>query len=190
MTRVIAAFAIASFAWFPALAQETAAPEPPESPDVEAPLAEAPMTLSRMAEIVFGLDPEAQSSGESFQMTIEDVPILIVTDPSADRMRAMVPIRSAQGMSDEELMRVMQANFDTALDARYAVAQGRLWSTYIHPFAALEKDQFISGLGQTVNLARTYGTLFTGGALSFRGGDSNGLHQQLIQDLLQRGEEI
>ncbi|MEM7524503.1 MAG: hypothetical protein AAF360_12240, partial [Pseudomonadota bacterium] len=88
------------------------------------------------------------------------------------------------------LLRLMQANFDTALDARYAVAQGRLWSVYIHPLSALGKDEFISGLGQTVNLARTYGSLYTGGALTFGGGDSNDIHRALIDDLLKKGEAI
>ena len=148
------------------------------------------MTLERMGEIVSALDPDAQSNGRQFLLTIDDVPVLIVTDPIADRMRAMVAIRTTEGMTDKELMRVMQANFDTALDARYAIAQGRLWGVFIHPLSPLEKDQFISGLGQAVNVAKTYGTLFTGGAMSFGGGDSVPLQRKLIDDLLKRGEEI
>ncbi|MEM0945090.1 MAG: hypothetical protein AAGI70_14220, partial [Pseudomonadota bacterium] len=136
------------------------------------------------------LDPEAIRQGNAFQMTIEDLPIIIVTDPLADRMRAMVPIRSVQGIEPGEMLRMMQANFDTALDARYAVAQGRLWSTFIHPLSPLEKDQLISGLGQVVNLAQTYGSLYTGGAMTFRGGDSEGIHRALIDDLLKKGEDI
>ena len=87
-------------------------------------------------------------------------------------------------------MRMMQANFDTALDARYAVAKGQLWAVFIHPLSPLKKDQLISSLGQTVNIARTYGTLYTGGALQFGGGDSPGIQRQLIEELLEKGEEI
>ncbi|MEL6426990.1 MAG: hypothetical protein AAFQ33_16205, partial [Pseudomonadota bacterium] len=124
------------------------------------------MTIPRLAEIILSLDPEALGNGRVFELTIEGVPISIVTDPAADRMRAMVPIRSAAGMSAEEVVRVMQANFDTALDARYAIANGRLWSVFIHPLSPLEKDQLISALGQTVNIALTYGSLYSGGALA------------------------
>ena len=134
--------------------------------------AEQPMTLERMGEIVLSLDEAAQSNQNMFQMTIQDVPVLIITDTQADRMRAMVPIRSANGMTQDEITRVMQANFDTALDARYAIAQGRLWGVFIHPLSSLKKDQFISGLGQAVNIAKTYGTLYTGGSLNFGAGDS------------------
>ena len=152
--------------------------------------AETPMTLSRMADIVFALDEDARSAGPSFEMTIDDIPVLIVTDPEADRMRAMIPIRSADGLTEDELLRMMQANFDSALDARYAVANGRLWAVFIHPFAALERDQFISGIAQTVNVAKSYGTLYSGGAAQFGGGDSGGLQRDLIERLLDRGQDI
>ncbi|MEM8538032.1 MAG: hypothetical protein AAGF56_09245 [Pseudomonadota bacterium] len=152
--------------------------------------AEPHMTLPRMAEIVRALDEDAALTGNGFAMTIDDVPVLIVTDIGANRMRAMVPIRAADEMSAEELMRVMQANFDSALDARYAIAQGRLWGTFIHPFKELERDQFISGIAQTVNVAKTYGTLYSGGAAQFGAGDSGNLQRQLIEDLLERGQDI
>lgn len=163
-----------------ALTQPAAAQEP----------SEPPMTLPRLGDIIAALDPDAIAAGTQFQMTIADVPVLIITDPRADRMRAMVPIRTAEAMSPEELLRVMQANFDTALDARYAIAQGQLWATFIHPLSPLEKDHLISGLGQAVNLAQTYGSLYTGGAMQFGGGDSGALQRELIDKLLQRGEEI
>jgi hypothetical protein len=102
----------------------------------------------------------------------------------------MVPIRSANELTSEDMMRMMQANFDAALDARYAVANGTLWAVFIHPLSPLKKDQFISGLGQTVNVASTYGTLYSGGAMQFGGGDSNSLQRDLIDELLKKGEEI
>lgn len=151
---------------------------------------ERAMTLERMGAIVQTIDPEAQVFATGFQLTIEDIPVIIISDPAADRMRAIVPIRSAEGLESHELMRLMQANFDTALDARYAVANGRLWGTFIHPLSPLEREQFISALIQTVNLARTYGTLYSGGAQTFGGGDSNGLYQELFSELLRKGEDI
>lgn len=158
--------------------------------DTPAPLSEPPMTLSRMAEIILAIDPDARSRGAAFELTIDDVPVLVVTDPRADRMRAMVPIRSAEGLTAEELERVMQANFDAALDARYAIANGRLWGVFIHPLSPLEKDQFLSGLVQTVTVAKTYGTTFSGGAAVFGGGDSNGIYEGLLEDLRKKGQEL
>ena len=86
-------------------------------------------------------------------------------------------------------MRLMQANFDSALDARYAVAQGRLWGVFIHPLSPLERDQFLSGIAQTINLARTYGQTYSGGANVFGGGDLNRIYQDLLDDL-RKGQEL
>ena len=189
MTRRFAVGLAAALALVLAMGLPSQAPLA-QSAETETQIDEVPMTLQRLAEIISSLDPNSQTNGRQFQLTIEDVPVMVFTDEGADRMRAMVPIRAADDMTSEELMRVMQANFDTALDARYAVAQGRLWGVYIHPLSALKKDQFISGLGQAVNLAKTYGSLYTGGAMSFGGGDSVPLQRQLIDKLLERGQEI
>ena len=152
--------------------------------------AEPHMTLTRMAEIVQALDADANIMPNGFEFSIDDVPVLIIADAQANRMRAMVPISSVEGMTSEEMERAMQANFDSALDARYAIARGRLWGVFIHPLKELERDQFISGIAQTVNVAQTYGGLYTSGAAQFGAGDSSGLQAQLLEELLDRGEDI
>ena len=148
------------------------------------------MTLDRMGQIVQALDPQASVSQSAFSLTIDDIPVLIVTDVRANRIRAMVPIRSADTMTADELQRVMQANFDSALDARYAIAQGRLWGVYLHPFKELERDQLISGIAQTVNVAKTYCALYTSGAGQFEAGDSGEVQRDLIAELLEKGQDI
>ncbi|WP_170357086.1 hypothetical protein [Ruegeria arenilitoris] len=152
--------------------------------------AEPPMTYERLGKIIFALDPDAEPQGPGFTMTISDVSVLVVTDVHADRMRAMVAISGTSELSAEDLQRMMQANFDSTLDARYAIANGTLWAVFIHPLSRLNKDQLISGLAQTVNIARTYGTLYSGGAAEFGGGDSHDLQRELIDDLLKKGEDI
>lgn len=151
---------------------------------------DAPMTPDRLIEIVQDIDPDASLTTNGIELSIEDIPVLVVFAPAADRMRAMVPIASIEDVTPEEMNRMMQANFDTALDARYAVAQGRVWGVFIHPLGALEREEFLSGLAQTVNLARTYGTLYSGGAQVFGGGDSADLYDELLGDLLSRGQDI
>lgn len=177
------------------LAQETTPEAGPETtpeatpPAPEAP-AEPPMTFKRLEAILTAIDENAERRNFSFRLKIEEVPILVVTDPLANRMRAMVPVRPASELSGEDLLRVMQANFDTALDARYAVAQGMLWAVYIHPLKELERKQLISGLVQTINIARTYGVTFSGGAAIFGQGDSSGIYQELLDKLQDKGEEL
>ncbi len=186
MLRLLLALILVAFTAVFAVAQDTEAPEAPESQEA----LEPPMTMLRMAQIIRAIDPEAQAAGNSIQLVIDDIPLIVIADPTANRMRAMVPIRSADGLSADEMMRLMQANFDTALDARYAVAQGRLWGVFIHPLSSLQKDQLLSALIQTINVARTYGQTYSGGAVTFGGGDSNGIYQELLDELLKKGEDI
>ncbi|MEJ6393640.1 hypothetical protein V8J82_10260 [Gymnodinialimonas sp. 2305UL16-5] len=169
-----------------ALAQnaEETPPEAEVSPEVAN--VEPDMTVTRLASIVTALDPDATIEPRGMSFTVASVPVTIVMDPIADRMRILVPISSSEALGEAELLRLMQANFDTALDARYAVANGRLWSTYIHPLSPLQTEQVISGIAQTVTLAQTYGDSFTSGAIMFGGGDTPGL----IRELLDLGQEL
>ena len=150
------------------------------------------MTNSRLAVLIKRLDPQARGEQGYWQFTVEKHPVTVITDAKADRMRVIVPIAPTDKLERDVLFRLMQANFDSALDARYAIAKGVVWGTYIHPLAVLEEKEFISGVGQVVNLALTFGTSYSSGALIFQGGDSQELQQrrQLIDDLLKKGLEI
>jgi len=166
------------------------AQNPPVTPIVPPPVIEPAMTLARLAAIVESIDPDVVAQGPALEFTLEGIPVIIIADPRADRMRAMVPIASVEGLSSDDLLRLMQANFDTALDARYAVAHGRLWGVFIYPLSPLQRDQLLSGLIQTINVARTYGQTFTGGAQHFGGGDSGGIYRELFEELKKKGEAL
>ncbi len=83
----------------------------------------------------------------------------------------------------------MQANFDSALDARYCIAKDILWAVFIHPLSELSDEEFISGLAQTINLAATYGSTFSSGALVFQGGDSQGLKDKYYRDIMEKAKK-
>ena len=153
---------------------------------------EGQMTLARMNEIIRRLDPETKvPQPGSWQLTISERPVLIITDAGANRMRIISPITKVAGLPEGALERMMQANFDTALDARYAIARGIVWATFIHPLSALHDRQFISAIGQTVNLSLTFGKSFSSGAMSFGGGDSRDIiRKQLIEKLQKKGLPI
>jgi len=148
------------------------------------------MTLERLTEIVLAIDENAEVRGRAMRLMIAEVGVTIITDPKNNRMRAFVVIQSLDGVNQQLLYRLLQANFDSALDARYAIAKEHILSVFVHPLKELKKDQLIEGLGQVVNLVKTYGTAFTSGGMTFGGGDSRNLHRKLIDELLKKGEEI
>jgi len=47
------------------------------------------------------IDPDAAITPSGIELTIEDIPVLVVMAPAADRMRAMVPIASVEDVTPE-----------------------------------------------------------------------------------------
>jgi hypothetical protein len=115
--------------------------------------------------------------------------VIVITDPVAERMRIMVPIGDATLLNQALLTRLMQANFDSALDARYAIANDVLWGTFIHPLTSLDEKGFVSGLAQAIAVADNFGTSFSSGAVVFGGGDSTKLQAQELLELLKKKAE-
>jgi len=135
------------------------------------------------------IDKEIKRQGNIWQFTLGESRVLVVTDPLAERMRIMIPIVPAEALTPELNSRLMQANFDSALDARYAVAQNLLWGTYIHSLTGLSEDEFISGLSQTLSIVQTFGTSFSSGTVVFGGGDSSGIIDNQLEALQKEREK-
>ncbi|MEN0065740.1 MAG: hypothetical protein AAGA48_26615 [Myxococcota bacterium] len=156
----------------------------PEPPPVEAP---APVRMDNAGidaflTRVFGdAATDMRQSPNQWSFNIERFPVMIVTDEGADRMRIIIPITDTESLPQGFAERMLQANFDAVLDARYAIGQGTVWATFIHPLSPLTEAQLASGLAQTVTAAATFGTTFTSGALVFGGGDSSGIYEELLE---------
>ncbi|MBL4851839.1 MAG: hypothetical protein JKY90_06115 [Gammaproteobacteria bacterium] len=151
----------------------------PNSPDIS-----STMTNERIATLIEKLDGDAQGKPGFWLINLDEFEIYVITDERAGRMRAMVPILPAAEVEPEMLQRLMQANFDSALDARYAIANDTLWAAFVHPLGNLSDDLFFSGVAQSVNLAATYGTTYSSGAVVFNGGDSAEQQRNYYQDIL------
>ena len=96
--------------------------------------------------------------------------LFIITDENHNRMRIMTPITEEEKLTEHHLRLVLLANFDRALDAKYALASDYLWSTFTHPLAELTDDQFIDAFKQVNRLADTYGGSYSSTDLIFGGG--------------------
>lgn len=162
-----------------------------EAPDSEAPETSAEMleVLGQMNEVITALDGEAERTGNNWQFQIDERMMLVVTDTNAGRMRIITPIAEVAGLPEGAMERLMQANFDTALDARYAVGQGLVWGAFIHPLDSLTTRDFASGVLQTHTLGETFGTTFSSGALNYGGGDSGAIIEDQLKELLEELEK-
>lgn len=156
----------------------------PEAPDTGNTDNTGPMTAERLGELILNVDEDAMLDGSSWYFTVVDLDAVMIFDVNADRMRIVIPIGKADELEEDQLLRLMQANFDSALDARYAIGQGLLWATYIHPLSTLSDEEFLVGLGQTANVVVTFGTSYSSGLFMYNGGDSAEIEQRkLIEEL-------
>lgn len=143
-----------------------------------------PMTGERLANLLKRLDTDARLDGTVVEFEVEGVPLVLVFDETADRMRLMSPVRKVDELEEGQLLRLMQANFDSALDARYAIANNVLWSVYVHPLASLSEEQFVVAVGQTINVVLTFGESYSSGVFIFNGGDSSAIERRKLIDRL------
>ena len=112
-----------------------------------------------------------KEEGNIVEYQIDQLPMYLIVDETANRMRLMSPIVEEKDLKEEDLKQLMEANFDRALDAKYAVANGVLWSVYAHPLKELYKDQVIDAFNQVRNLVYNYGTSYSSTLFVF-GGDN------------------
>ncbi len=138
----------------------------PVEPEDKA-MREAPMTQSRLAEIVKNLVEETQGSGNVLVFAFEDVSITMVSDGAANRMRLIAPVIEADMLTEQQVAATLVSNYHLALDARYAIGDGVLVSTFIHPLAELTESQLLSAIRQVASLKRTFGTTYSSGELSY-----------------------
>src|SRR3546814_7681726 len=96
------------------------------------------MTLAGLAELVRRIDPEARTQGSAIQFHVQERTLILVGDEHAGRMRIMTPIARTDALDAAILQRMLQADFDAVLDARYAIANGIVWSVFIHPLPPMD----------------------------------------------------
>ena len=102
----------------------------------------------------------------------EDVPLMIVTDERANRMRIMMPVRKFDKDKDRDvLIKLLKANFHSALDAKYAVNGDTIWSAFLHPLATLQEADLDNALNQVQTLLKNTGSSYSSGELQFGGGE-------------------
>ena len=125
------------------------------------------MDNQQLNTIIYSITDEVEGAPGNWQFVIDSTLFICLTDELHNRMRIIAPIDKMENITEEQINRCMQANFHTALDVRYSISDGILWSAYIHPLKELTQEQVISGISQVYSCTRTFGTSYSSGALSF-----------------------
>lgn len=128
------------------------------------------MTVEEMGKYI--LEEAQNRTGEhgAWQFIYGERMLLVMTDSSANRMRIFSPVIEESKLEEGQLEKMLEANFHSALDAKYSIYEGFVISVYTHPLKELHKDQFIDAMRQVVILADTFGTTYQSTGLIFGGG--------------------
>lgn len=127
------------------------------------------MTQKYMESIVKEMAIKSTGSKGYVEFTYNTVQMYLISDVKHNRMRIITPIQEYKKLSVEQIDAIMEANFHAALDARYAVSKGILYSAFIHPLSDLNELQLQAGIKQVSNLFLTFGTQYSSGTLKYGG---------------------
>lgn len=128
------------------------------------------MTTSAIGRLLDSYLTELEGEDGFWRGMREDVQIFVLSDDSHDRMRIMAPIGELKELESRVLQMLLEANYDRALDAKYALRGKEVWSVSVHPLATLAPDDFASFLDQVVRLVKNTGSSYASSDLVFGAG--------------------
>ena len=126
------------------------------------------MTTAAMGKLLESYLTDLEGEKGFWRGNREEVPVFVFSDDEHDRMRLMAPIGVVEELDPDLLHVLLQANYDRALDARYAMRNKELWAVVVHPLATLATDDLPSLFDQVVMLVKNTGTTFSSTELVFR----------------------
>ena len=128
------------------------------------------MNNARLDTILRSLPLTLEGQPGRWEFTLAETQMLCLTDEKHDRMRIIAPVKLIAEASGEEIRDCMEANFHSALDVKYAIADDLIWVAFIHPLSPLTDEQFIDAITQVRSAVVTFGTTYTSTDLVFPGG--------------------
>ncbi|MCB4798289.1 hypothetical protein [Neotamlana laminarinivorans] len=140
------------------------------------------MTNATLHELYTSVSDSINGKPGRWEFFVNQIPMLSVTDENHNRMRIISPITDANNLNDELIKAALVANFHTALDVKYAVSDGILWSVFIHPLKELTKEQVEDAVRQVYSANVNFGTTFNSTSLTFPGSISNKESREVVPE--------
>lgn len=125
------------------------------------------MNNGTLGEIIYIVADSIKGKEGNWQFMLKDRFLICITDQKNNRMRIMSPIIEQKKLTYSDMLKLMEANFHTALDVKYAISDDILWSVFIHPLKELKKTQVLNAIDQVYTAAHTYGTTYNSTGLNY-----------------------
>jgi hypothetical protein len=125
------------------------------------------MTTAGIGKILDSYLTDLQGEAGFWRGMRDEIPVYVFSDDSHDRVRLMAAVGELKELDPKVLQVLLQANYDRALDAKYAMRGFEIWSVSVHPLATLAPDDFASYMDQVVKLVKNTGTTYASSDLMF-----------------------
>ncbi len=130
-------------------------------------LAQDKMSNKKIEKALKKVSQELEGESGNWQILYNDFPLFVLTDESSNRMRIFTPIIEEMELKVGQMKRMLEANFHSALDAKYSLYEGFVIGIYTHPLEELGENQMVDALKQVVNLSKNFGTSYTSTDMMF-----------------------
>lgn len=127
----------------------------------------APTGTADLDRFLRELARDVEAGEGNWSASYRNARIFVFAQPAHDRMRVVAAVANAGELAAAELRRLLEANFASALDARFAISNGVLWTVFVHPLSSLTRAELESGMRQVVTLRANWGTTYASGELVF-----------------------
>ncbi len=125
------------------------------------------MDNEKLEKAIYIVADSVKGVSGNWQFAVRDRLLICITDKNNNRMRIMTPIIEQKKLAYTDMLKLMEANFHTALDVKYAITNGVLWSVFIHPLKELSEEQVLRAIEQVYTAAHTYGSTYNSTGLTF-----------------------
>ena len=102
----------------------------------------------------FGAEFIQHTSEDTWQVETPTLKLLLILADEGSWLRLLAPIAPLD-MAQAYLEQFLEANFDTTLAVRYALAQEVLWAVYQHSLTTLTPQDLTEAIAQAIQLQQT-----------------------------------
>jgi hypothetical protein len=124
-------------------------------------------TVAEVGRFLAELATEVAGADGQWTVLYRGTRVVVHATDQHGRMRAMAPVASAADQSEAELRILLEANYARALDAKFAIGDGVVWSLFNRPLRGLDRESLRDGLEQVVTLKENFGSSYRSTDLTF-----------------------
>ncbi len=110
-----------------------------------------PEEITTILTDIFGDNAVERKSFDCWQVSTDRLRLLVILSQDASWLRLLVPIVPAKD-AQPFLQQILEANFESTQQLRYASNQGVLWAVYCHTIETLTDSDFKSAIASAVSL--------------------------------------